>query len=462
MNDVVTARTESLCPQCLRRIPALRLLRGDDLYLVKECPEHGKFETVIWRGVSGYESWFQMEKPVQTVKTLTEVNQGCPFDCGLCPQHRQSNCCALLEVTDRCNLECPLCFAGAAGNLSNDPSYEKIESWYRLLLETCGTCNIQLSGGEPTLRDDLPEIIALGRSLGFPYLQLNTNGLRLAADEDYVNKLKKAGLSSVFLQFDGTDDLIYSILRGRPLLDVKKAAINNCMRQGLGVVLVATIVPGVNDDQIGRIISFGLERLPYIRGFHFQPVSYFGRFPQFPTDRDRITLPEVMREIDQQTQGLIKKENLLPSGCHHSLCSFHGDFVLMPDGKITPLTKQREAKACCCKEGSEEAVAKARRFVSRRWRVLEEMDACCANKEPSDTPVDGLDDFLQRVNLYSFSVTGMAFQDAWSIDLERLRSCTVHVVSPDSKVIPFCAYNLTNTSGKSLYRQGKNTGGNKS
>jgi uncharacterized radical SAM superfamily Fe-S cluster-containing enzyme len=354
----------------------------------------------------------------------------------------------LFEVTQRCNLRCPLCFADAGRDAWEDPSIEEIGAWYQLLWDTAGACNIQLSGGEPTMRQDLPEIIALGRSVGFSFVQLNTNGLRLAEDPAYAKALKEAGLATVFLQFDGTRDEIYQKIRGRSLLRDKLRAIENCTRQRLGVVLVPTLVPDINCDNIGEIIRFALEGLPTIRGIHFQPVSYFGRYPVAPADSRRITLPEVMTAMEAQTGGLIKTEHLVPSGCEHSLCSFHGAFYLTADGQLVSLSQQQEDSCCCRERGERDAVIKARNFVARRWTLP-------ANAEDShdagSEELAGWDSFLDRVRQYGFSITCMAFQDAWNLDLERLQDCCVHVVR-EGKIIPFCAYNLTDMDGRPFKR----------
>ncbi|MBP2661743.1 MAG: Radical domain protein [Firmicutes bacterium] len=252
--ETILGITESLCPECLQRIKAKRVEVNHTVYLEKTCKDHGDFCTVIWRGQPSYTSWSVAKLPSRPPVCATNISQGCPFDCGLCPDHRQHTCCVLLEVTKRCNLHCPICFA-KAGSEESDPDRTTIENWYRLLLKSGGPYNIQLSGGEPTLRDDLPEIIASGRSLGYDFIQVNTNGLRLARDYSYVKRLKEAGLSCVFLQFDGTNDEIYEKLRGTALLAEKQAAITNCVKLQLGVVLVPTLVPGVNTEIPDRRFS---------------------------------------------------------------------------------------------------------------------------------------------------------------------------------------------------------------
>ena len=175
-----------------------------------------------------------------------------------------------------------------------------------------GQVHVQLSGGEPTVRDDLPEIVALVRAKGFDFVQLNTNGIRIGREPAYLAALADAGLDCVFLQFDGVSDAVYRELRGRDLLAAKRLAIESASAAGIGVVLVPTLVPGVNTDEIGAIVDFAKGEMPTVRAVHFQPVSYFGRCPDTPRDEDRITLPEVMQALIEHSQGTIRLEDFNP------------------------------------------------------------------------------------------------------------------------------------------------------
>ena len=444
----IISTTESVCPECLGRIPADRVLRDGDIYLRKTCTEHGAFETVVWRGSPAYDTWENQKIPAYPEKPFTTAKLGCPYDCGLCPDHRQQPCCVLLEITERCDLGCPLCFARAGGTTGEDPDLSTITFWFQNLMTAGGPFNIQLSGGEPCLRDDLPEIIALGRSFGFTFFQVNTNGLRLAKDRDYLKKLRDAGLSTVYLQFDGTDDAIYEKIRGTRLLSKKIAAIEHCVELQIGVVLVPTVVPGINSSDIGNILKFVLKYHPMVRGVHFQPVSYFGRYPKLPQNQDRITLPEVISLLEEQTGGLVKRENFKPSSGENAHCSFHGNFVVMPDGRLMPLTRHEPAVCCCKPVNAQDGRIKAQAFVSRTW-------AAPATDEPTRNSSPSLgewDTFLTRARTHILSISGMAFQDSWTIDLDRLRDCYILTVAPDGRLVPFCAYNLTSRNGKALYR----------
>jgi uncharacterized radical SAM superfamily Fe-S cluster-containing enzyme len=453
----ILSNTESLCPHCLQRIPAARVEWGDDIYLEKTCPEHGYFLVPVWRGQQpSYKSWVKPRKRVETA--AISGGQGCPFECGHCQEHRQSICSVLLEVTNRCNLDCPVCFASAGEEEVPDPDLETIKGWYQRLLASGGPYNIQLSGGEPTLRDDLPEIIALGRSLGFSFFQLNTNGLRLSREPEFLGALKQAGLSTVFLQFDGTRRDIYLQLRGRDILAEKLEVIKLCGEAGVGVVLVPTVVPGVNDQNLGEIIQLAVENIPVVRGVHFQPISYIGRYPFQPTEQQRITIPEVMRRIVQQTAEKIKMVDFRPSSIWDGLCAFHANYVLMPDGELLPTTKHDEKsylENCCdgsCRDDIWGEPKQVSKFIASRWSAPKpsaQMQKSCCNQKVEK---DSLDLFLERMKNYTFCISGMAFQDVWNLELERLRYCSVHVVTPDGKFIPFCAYNLTNSEGVPLHR----------
>jgi uncharacterized radical SAM superfamily Fe-S cluster-containing enzyme len=316
-------RTGSLCPVCLRRIPARRTLEGGRVFLEKSCPEHGDFGRVLlWNNNSrSYNEWNRTAGSLQRGEAIPELkvvpaqpNDGCPSECGLCPQHEQLTCTALIEVTRQCNLDCAFCFAGSGTSCEPDPDLGSIAGMLQFLLDRSGPCPIQLSGGEPTLRDDLPEIVALARKIGFDHIQINTNGVRLARDPDYGAALRDAGVSSFFLQFDGITEDVYCRIRRAELLQLKLEAIERCAGHRIGVILVPTLVKGINENQIGAIIQFAKSWIPTVKGVHFQPVTYLGRYPGRPRNEDRLLIPDVLRAIEDQTAGEIKIENLVPPG----------------------------------------------------------------------------------------------------------------------------------------------------
>ena len=435
-------RTKSVCPVCLRVLEAQKTVGEHGIYLNKTCPEHGAFSALIWEGsIKEYFMWNGESSVIDPPVNGKEPQRGCPNDCGLCSAHLRKGCCMLLELTRRCNLECPVCYA-SAGKCGDDPNIEDIERQYDFLMAHGGPFNIQLSGGEPTLREDLPEIIWLGRQKGFTFFQLNTNGIRLAAEPDYAKSLKAAGLNTVFLQFDGMSDAVYEALRGRPLLREKLAAIESCAAAGLGIVLVPVIAPGVNEEEAGGILRFAMTRMPYVRGVHFQPLSYFGRCALKRAERP-VTIPRMLRLIEKQTEGMMKYADFCGGGAESPYCSFHASYMRRGDGSLRLLG--RRGGSCCT------ASDDSRSSVAGQWSWAEGDTEAAQKKSGAETA--SLDEFLEYARRNTFAVSGMVFQDAYDLDLERLMRCHICEVDPRHGMVPFCAYNLTDPEGLALYRE---------
>ena len=440
--------TRSVCPVCLANVPA-RLQEQPDgsVFLEKTCPRHGKYKTVVWRGRLPFSRWTGSARPLAQGEGLH-----CPERCGLCAEHQRESCCVLLEVTRRCNLRCRFCFADAGAD--SEPDYARLTAAISEIARSRPM--LQLSGGEPTLRGDLPALVRAAKAAGIPYVQVNTNGVRLAEDPDLAFALAEAGLDFVFLQFDGVDDDVYRALRGRDLLSIKERAIANSGAAGLGVTLVPTVVPEVNLSALGDIVRFAAERSPVVRGVHLQPVSYFGRVPAAPDDAGRCTLDELLTELCRQT-GLMTGD-FIPSRCDHPLCGFHGSFIA-EGGRLIPLTRGESAPAKTISAGEN------REFVARHWlrepgnetvvpaaspvptasgrsAALTGGGSCDLRLDMERSGVSDMDVFLKKVRSQSFTLSSMPFQDAMNLDIERLRSCSLHVFR-DGKLVPLCAQYLT-------------------
>ena len=437
---MIIGKTKSVCPVCLRVLDAQKRAEKDGIYLDKRCDEHGAFSALIWEGnLASYLRWNSENSAVDPPREGRAPKKGCPNDCGLCTEHLRKGCCMLLELTGRCNLRCPVCFA-SAGDMGEDMSLEEIARQYEWLMAHGGPFNIQLSGGEPTVRDDLPQILRMGLEKGFTFFQLNTNGLRLASEESYAEKLKAAGLNTVFLQFDALEDQVYITLRGRPLLAEKRRCIEACAAAGLGIVLVPVIARGVNEDQVGAILRFALENAPAVRGVHFQPLSYFGRCALKRPERP-ITIPKLLGLIEEQTDGLLHASDFYGGGAESAYCSFHASYRIGADGTLKCLPRRQSG--CCCTSSDD-----SRTSVADQWSgSLFDFGA-----DDAFTETSSLDAFLEQARRSTFAVSGMVFQDAWNLDLDRLRRC--HICEVDSRygMVPFCAYNLTNQNGEALYR----------
>lgn len=443
---MVIGTTQSVCPVCLRRLTAEKRAEQDGIYMDKVCPDHGHFSALIWEGdLESYRQWSTTSIRTEAPVSPKSVEKGCPYDCGLCQAHQRKGCCVVLELTNRCNLRCPVCFASAGETPVKEPSLADISRQYDMLMEHGGPFNIQLSGGEPTMRDDLPEIIRLGREKGFTFFQLNTNGLRLAREPGYAEILKNAGLNTVFLQFDGITDDVYLALRGQALMKEKETAILNCAAAGLGIVLVPVIVRGINDGQVGALLRFGLEHAPAVRGVHFQPISYFGRCALDRPEKP-VTIPKMLELVEEQTGGVMKAADFSGGGAENPYCSFHASYRRMADGTLKALPRKDEESCCCCTSSDD-----SREFVANQWSGVETTPKFNIDGEMEETSV--LDAFLAKLRQSTFAVSGMVFQDAYNLDLERLKRCYICEVDEAFGMVPFCAYNLTDTEGRALYRK---------
>ena len=453
-------RFQSICTECGRPVPAAYVRKGGVVFLEKACPEHGTSRALASEDAEAFERWLaftsvtvppqvllaegqrtrflefhpegQREKLLESrpEKQLTDVvlkqqqndpecaeinieilNTECPLHCGPCENHLMTACCVLLNVTARCNQHCPYCFAEAEQEAASrsqaevkdvgDPSLTDVERWLERLVELGEErkFNIQLSGGEPTVRDDLPDIIRLCKEKGFEYVQLNTNGRRLAEESTYAKLLKTAGLSTVFMQFDGVDDEVYIALRGEPLLEIKKAAVRNCGAAGLPVSLVPTVLKSVNLSQTGAIIDFMLDHISVVKGVHFQPASFFGRRPDERNaggDFDeRVTMFAVMDDIEKQTGGRIRKADLAPISTGHPLCCFCAAFIKEPDDGLRPLSS---GGSCCENNGKEPMLRSLSSGGSccdsnekePMLRPLASDGSCCENneKQPEQDPLE--------------------------------------------------------------------------
>lgn len=428
--------TESLCPVCLKKIPARYERIDGKAYMLKTCPEHGDFKVLFWRDADMYERWMRQGIHAPAKDRGKPEKLGCPYDCGLCDSHRSGTCTSILEITYRCNMNCAVCFADANAE-KFEPDIGQIRNMYAAALGSNRFCSVQLSGGEPTVRDDLPEIIKLGKDMGVVHLQVNTNGIRIANDIEYLRAMKDAGLDLIYLQFDGLDDAIYREIRTRDMLDIKLRAIENCEKLGVGILLVPVVIPGVNLHRIGEIVEFAKAHIPTIKGIHFQPVSYFGRFPgEVPPDESRCGLSDVLHALCEQCPE-VRMEHFVPRKQFDPHCDFSSTYYLSEDGKLVATSRFDQNSGDSEKT---DFVEKTNKYTVKRWRFQPE--------KQMDTP---LLRFAERTLTHSFCISGMGFQDVWNIDLGRLHGCCVHIINSRCEVIPFCAFHLTSEDGRRLY-----------
>ena len=473
-----TTPTKSLCPKCLRVIDADVLPSDGQLIIRKTCPEHGQFQDIYWSNYDLYTKFMRYERSGPRLENpRTETKHGCPYDCGLCPSHETPTVLANIDITNRCNLRCPICFANAAeSGYVLEPSIEEIR---QMLLNLRSNrpfpCpSVQFSGGEPTVREDFPEIVAMAREVGFPQVQVATNGVMLAKDPAYAAKLKAAGLSTVYLQFDGVTERPYLIARGYNALPQKIQAVENCEKAHLGIVLVPTLVKNVNDDQLGGMIDFGVNHITVVRALNIQPESFTGRTDLQNLAAQRITIPDVLKRIEEQTGGEIGVDDFYPvpfvapvsefvsawSQRHqveftcHPACGA-ATYIFVTDGKRIPITRFVDV------EGFLDYLAnlstKLREHPGRltKSRVLLSIARSFGKfvdeeKKPAGLKVRSLMLSILGSGTYSslgefhsktMMIGAMHFMDPFNFDLERVRKCAIHYATPDGRIIPFCTYN---------------------
>ena len=413
--------TRNLCPVCLRAIDGRIVSRGKAVYVEKTCPEHGLMEDRIWPDKDHYEWMRTFSLPVVRPEITREPIGDCPRGCGICTRHRRKTTLVEMELTRRCNIRCPVCFMGAQEELGepDEPDLETIRSMYASIHEEMGPhVSIQLTGGEPTIRGDLPEIVRLGASMGFSAIEINTNGLALSRNPGLAASLKEAGASGIYLQFDGLTPEVYRRIRGSDLLANKLRVIERCRKAGIQVVLAMTVIRGINEGEIGKVLDFALQNVDVVAGLALQPAFASGRFEvEMP---DRLSMGDVIFLLAEQSGDLIGPYDLWPLGCSHPLCSV-GVYLVEREGKdFVPST----------------------RLISRE-EYVREFDSNSPQGSVFADLLAGRESYTGK----GLSVIVMNYMDAWSLDFERLQQCSMTVKTVDLRTVPFCAYHLTNGKG---------------
>jgi uncharacterized radical SAM superfamily Fe-S cluster-containing enzyme len=478
--------TQSLCPECLALIPAKIIVRDGRVYFRKRCPTHGTREDFVCSDVRQYDRMeFSLEGKMPA-QFGTMPDRGCPYDCGLCTEHEQHTCVGLVEITSSCNLNCPMCYA-SSGPGGKHLTFEECRRAIDRLVEVEGRAEVlQLSGGEPTIHPEFLRILEYSCSQAIDLIMINSNGLRFAHDPEFTARVAEhKHRLEVYLQFDGFSESSSMVLRGESLVATKLRAIELLGTHGIRVILVTTLQPGVNDHEIGAIVKFGLER-PWITGISFQPATYSGRHV-LPSELERrITFPDVVRAVAEQTDGLFAEDDFLPLPCAHPNC--HSlTYAYRVAGRVIPLTRFIDARnnldilangitftrprarelierylgrlGCCggsCGPEPEPAsigtAERAPNLVSlSRLPILGNGEPAGSNGASTIGPIAS--DFFARAIAEQispsdvFRITITSFLDAYNFDVRRLMKCCIHHVLPSGHVVPFCAYNV-------LYRQG--------
>jgi len=484
------ATTTSLCPTCLEQVPGRYEERDDGVHLARDCPDHGTATRQVWGSLDHWE-WAADFGPTNE------------YDGGDLTVDDDHACLAVVEVTEDCNLSCSFCFA-SSGPGGNHRSMAEIEAMLDTVAEKGGR-PVQFSGGEPTVREDLPDLVAMARDRGVDHVEVNTNGIRLATEDGYARELADAGATAIYLQFDGLRSETYESIRGVDLTDEKQAAIEACREADLPVVLVPTVVPDVNDGEMGDIVRFAVDNRDVVRSVNFQPVAHFGRYAK---NDGRFAIDDAARMLADQLEP-VEARDLLPAPCCSSYCQI-GTALVSQDaqasvaevngvagavlGGDTPPDEGAETDTagdpatgddCGCADGecgdgvaepggdADEFVPLTKFVDDRLWDTLtglvDERDymellagtaageewacktaGCCGLDVPDE--MEGLFDDVVPVTL-----TG--FMDADGADVNRLDNCCISVPTPDGELVPFCGYNMTTEDGEYALRNRHDWGG---
>jgi len=385
----------SICSTCYRKVEAKTVFQDDKVYLLKRCPQHGPEKVLIADDVDYYRRCREvfLKPPEMPQIYNTPVKWGCPYDCGLCTDHEQHSCLTLIEICDYCNLRCPVCYAASGPERQQFRTLAQIEKMLDAVVRNEGHPDVvQLSGGEPTMHPDFFTIVEMAKARPIKHLMVNTNGVRIAQEEDFVKRLAEVREDfEVYLQFDSFERDPLMQLRGADLRRVRQDALEKLNRYNISTNLVVTLKKGLNDHEIGKIIDYALQQ-PCVRGVTFQPIQDAGRLEKWvpndhedgstttggapllagfarsgitteeggetesfpPTNHpnssaardgtyvrnfnpttDRLTLTEVRRKILEQTK-VFRPEDVIPVPCHPD--SLAMAYALKLNGKVIPLT----------------------------------------------------------------------------------------------------------------------------
>jgi len=436
--------TVSICPDCRARVSAVVAVKDGSVYLVKQCPVHGEQVELLEKNAAYYRDRSLYTKPGTRSKTQTLVSKGCPFDCGLCPEHDQHSCIGLIEINGACELSCPDCYTGR--QVTPDLTLEDVNRILDFLQEAeSGRGEIlQVSGGEPTLHPQVLDILRAAKTKGFKYVLLNTNGLRIAEDQAFVREL--AALLpqfEVYLQFDGFAEKGQSLLRGRDLRVQKEMAVRNLTAAGIPVTLVATVQKGVNDDEIGAILRYGMAT-PGVRGVNYQPLAFYGKTE--PVGREnRVTLTEILEQIEQQTGAEYLLSDFVPLPCNVERVAL--TFCYRDGQKFIPVTRKLNVRDYLpvinntfAFDADEFLVQKAcaSGVCSCLGAFLDKLKPLI----PSDYGRRTMGEKVGFFNRNLFRISVSSFVDVYNFDLKSAQRECVHVVTRGLRRIPFSTYNM--------------------
>jgi 7,8-dihydro-6-hydroxymethylpterin dimethyltransferase len=489
-------QTESLCPECGKVIPANILEENGKVMMKKRCEAHGDFQDCIFSDVKLYlkmEEWeFGDMKGLENPAINKGADSKCPDDCGLCSLHTSHSALANVDLTNRCNLTCPVCFANAnVQGYLYEPDIEQVRVMLKALRDErpIDTRVVQFSGGEPTVHPKFFEILEMAREMGFTHIQAATNGI-LLADVAFAKKAKAAGLATLYMQFDGISDDIYLKTRGEPLFEIKMKCIEACRQAGIKIVFVPTIIKSVNDHQVGDILRVAINNVDTVSGIAFQPVSFTGRISSKELEAKRYTQSDFAIDLSRQTalfdtyddwyplssltpfsklMAALRGEGV-PTISSHPHCSL-GSYMFVDERTRTAVPVTRFIDYPAMMQDVEALAQKTEKSFFKFYHQISAWNSLKKHfKEKLAPPGLTFTKFLQTLQgmtnkklgrdgmdgtftYRTLLVAGMHFMDRYNYDVERVKRCVIHYAAPDGKLYPFCTYNSGPTYREKIEKQ---------
>ncbi|HEY0039063.1 MAG TPA: radical SAM protein [Flavisolibacter sp.] len=444
--------TVSICIVCLKRVDAKIVFENGCVYMLKSCAEHGFQKVLIATDIEYYKNIRNYNKPSEVpLKFNTKTQYGCPYDCGLCVDHEQHSCLTVVEITDRCNLACPTCYAMSSPHYGRHRTLEEVERMLDIIVSNEGEPDVvQISGGEPTIHPDFFTILDIAKTKPIKHLMVNTNGIRIAKDFEFAQKLASYQPDfEIYLQFDSFKPDALQKLRGKDLTDIRKKALEHLNKLNLSTTLVVTLQKGVNDDEIGEIIEFALKQ-PCIRGVTFQPTQIAGRTAEFDPSTDRLTLTDVRQKILTQTT-IFQPNDLLPVPCNPDALAM--GYALKLNGQVFPMTRYVDPELLLSNSKNTIMYEQDESLHQQMLQIFSTGISVDRTEEKFKQLLCCLPEVhapgLSYNNLFRIII--MRFIDAYDFDVRAIKKSCVHIVHKDGRIIPFETMNLFYRDEKEMY-----------